>query len=95
MHNTGQPVGYQQITLTGTAAALTVPIKAQAMLVRVSTANARIRTDGTAPTATVGFPLVTTDTTPLWFEGRGNLTGAQLIAQTGSPVVDILYFATQ
>lgn len=85
----GVPLGYQQITLSG-ATLLTVPAGAKLALISVSTAAARYRDDGTAPTATVGFPLPITTTTP--FVYSGNLATVQFIAQTGSPILDICYY---
>jgi hypothetical protein len=59
-------------------------------VIRVSTANARWRDDGVAPTATAGMPLNTTDA-PLVYDG--DLTTLQLIAVTGSPVIDVCFYA--
>jgi hypothetical protein len=58
--------------------------------IRVSTANANWRDDGTAPTASVGMPMLSTD--PL-FEYAGALQNIQFIAQTGSPVLNVSYYS--
>lgn len=100
MHNQGQPVGYQSITLSTTAASgLTLPgdtLAANACLIRVETANARFRTDGTAATTgtTGGFGILTSDSTPLWIESKGALQNFSAISQTGAAVLQVMYFAT-
>ena len=85
------PKGFQQITLSGTASTLTVPAGAQVALIRVETANARWRDDGTAPTTTVGMPLNSTDTFQL--EYWGTLSAIEFIAVSGSPVLNVSYYA--
>lgn len=50
------PMGYQQLTISTTATALTVPTNAMAALVVVRTNSIRWRDDGTAPTDSVGMP---------------------------------------
>ena len=56
-----EPLGYQQITSLAASTALTVPARARAALIKCTAQSVRFRDDGTAPTATVGFPLDTTD----------------------------------
>ena len=85
------PLGYQQLTLTGTAQKLTVPTGATVAVIAVETANARWRDDGVAPTASVGVPMATTDS-PLQYSGT--LTALQFIAQTGSPILDCSFYRT-
>lgn len=82
------PLGYQQITLTGTAQTLTVPAGAAGAYFYVETAAARYRDDGTAPTTSSGMPIPINGT--LFYSG--NLSGIQFIAQTGSPVLNVLYY---
>ena len=53
-----KPKGYQQLTVSTTAVALTVPVGATRAVVKVIAQPVRYRNDGTAPTSTVGFPLV-------------------------------------
>lgn len=101
----GQPTGYAQITVGGTAILLSasVPrtdgpggtgdIKANYAILRVSGNHIRIRQDGTAPTASVGFPLLTTDTESFVLLGIGALKATQMIAETGSATVDVLFFS--
>ena len=54
---TGKPVGYQQLSVTNTAVALTIPLNANRALIVVEDAAVRWRDDGTDPTATVGVQL--------------------------------------
>lgn len=84
------PLGYQQLTLSSSAQALTVPAGATVAVFRVETANARWRDDGTLPTTSAGFPLLSTDTVP--FEYAGTLSALEFIAQSGSPVLDVTYY---
>lgn len=86
------PLGYQQLTLSGTASNLTVPAGATMAVMRVETANARWRDDGTAPTTSAGMPMDSTDTVP--FEYWGTLAAIQFIAQSGSPVLNVSYYST-
>ena len=53
----GDPVGYQQLTVTGTAVALTVPSNANSATIVVEDNGVRFRDDGTNPTAGIGMPL--------------------------------------
>lgn len=80
--------GYQQITATGTAQSLTVPSGATIAEICVETAAIRYRDDGTAPTATVGMPAAA----GTCFAYSGPLRAFQFIAQSGSPVVNALYY---
>jgi hypothetical protein len=59
-------------------------------IIRVTAANVYWRDDGTAPTATVGMPLLSTDTVP--FEYYGDPLAIQFIAVSGSPVLDVSYY---
>jgi hypothetical protein len=81
------PLGYQQITLSALSS-LTVPTGAQEALITVETAAVRYRDDGTAPTAAIGMPLAVGAT----LDYTGTLANIQFIAQTGTPVLDILYY---
>jgi len=64
--------GYLTLTVSSSAVSLadatpTIPENVQRCLIRCSGADVRIRDDGTAPTSSVGFPLVDGDT--IWFDG--------------------------
>lgn len=82
------PLGFQQLTATGTASTLTVPNGAIFAFITVEGANIRYRDDGTAPTATIGY-LVAAGQQLTY---SGTLATLQLISQSGSPVVDVLYY---
>ncbi|HZZ79290.1 MAG TPA: hypothetical protein VFE62_12280, partial [Gemmataceae bacterium] len=64
-----KPLGYQQLTLAGTAQALTVPDGTRYVTLRAEGADARWRDDGTDPTASIGMPLKATDTAPYLYIG--------------------------
>lgn len=84
-----KPLSYQQITSLASATTLTPPPRATAALVTVETAGVRWRDDGTAPTATIGMPLSAGQS----FTYYGNLSAIQFIAQSGSPTLDVSYYA--
>lgn len=91
-----RPLGYQQLTLTGTAQKLTLPTPPAGMLIGYvviqcegTTATARWRDDGTAPTSTVGMILSTGQE----LDYTGDPSMIQFIVGTGSPVLDISYYA--
>ena len=92
------PLGYCQFTVTSSAQSLaqlscTVPARAAYAAIAVETVGARMRDDGTAPTASVGFPLTpTSSTVPFYMGYQSNFSAMQFIAQSGSPVVDILFY---
>ncbi len=81
------PLGYQQITLTA-ATHLTVPTGATIAFITVETQNARYRDDGTAPTATVGQPLVTTQQLVY----SGSLSAIQFINVVAGAILDVSYY---
>lgn len=93
----GQPVvplGYCQVTLSSAAVGLSscsggIPAGATMAYLAVETANARYRDDGMAPTTTAGFPALSTAAPFLY---TGPLSKLQFIAQTGSPVLDVLFY---
>lgn len=68
--------------------ALSPPAGATSVLIQATTAAIRFRDDGVVPSATVGFPLAVS--TPIVY--AGNVRNLRLFAQTGSPVVDLLYY---
>lgn len=81
------PLGYQQITVSALST-LTIPTGAIFAYLTVETSPIRYRDDGTAPTSTVGYPVAVG--TQLYY--AGTLSAVQLIAQSGTPVVDVLYY---
>lgn len=95
------PVGFCQITLTGTATNLTIgcagsigggiPSGAQYITMAVESANARYRDDNTAPTTTVGGLIQAAYTGPPFWYG-GTLPNLQFIAVSGAPVLDVFFY---
>lgn len=95
------PLGFCQITSLGSAVALvtascasgTVPGGTTIAEVCVETAGIRYRDDGTSPTTSVGIPVVPSSTSPVCFAyAIKPLTAMQLIAISGSPVVNISFY---
>lgn len=91
-----RPLGYQQLTLTGTAQKLTLPTLPAGFLVGYvviqcegTTSSARWRDDGTAPTSSVGMILSTGQE----LDYSGDMTMIQFITSTGSPILDISFYA--
>lgn len=85
------PCGYQQITLTTSAATLTVPTgcNASAAQIKVETQAIRYRDDSVAPTASIGMPLAVGEPGILYEGNPGNI---QVFPQTSGAVVDVLYY---
>lgn len=87
------PAGYCQLTPLASATLLSscaigIPAGAEVALIVVSTANIRYRDDGTAPTASVGAPVLQGQN----ISYQGDLRKIQFIAQSGSPVLDIVFY---
>lgn len=92
----GTPLGYQQIT-PAAATGLTLPAPtpgsgiANSASVAVLCAEGqavRIRDDGTAPTATVGFYLAV----GVIFTYTGNLSALKAIQTTTGGILNVLYY---
>lgn len=89
-------MGYQQITSLSAATGLTVPPcspnglnqKPTFALIVAEGQNVRWRDDGTAPTATVGMPLVVG--VPLQYDG--SLDKIQFIEQVAGAKLNISYY---
>src|SRR5487761_194397 len=91
-----RPLGYQQLTLTSSAQHLTIPAPPAGMVVgyvviqcETTSAVARWRDDGTAPTATVGMSLNAGQE----LDYAGDPPMIQFIIGSGSPILDISYYA--
>lgn len=82
-------LGYQQITSLGSSTALTVPAGAMFALITPESQGVRWRDDGTAPTATVGYPLAAG--VELQY-AASSLTALRFIEQTASATLNIAYF---
>ena len=70
------------------ATKLPVPAGATRAVIAVGGAGVRYRDDSVAPTATVGLPLAQNEVITY----AGPLRSVQFIAQTGSPILDILFY---
>lgn len=89
--------GYQQITSLSSATGLTVPATDVTGLVgspvtayiRCETQGVRWRDDGTAPTASVGFPLSPGDV--LMYDG--DLKKIKFIEQAASSKINVVYYS--
>lgn len=88
-------LGEQYITAGTLASAtnLTVPTGATIAEICVETAGVRYRERGLVPTASIGMPAVATSTTPFCFQYAGPLTTVEFIAISGSPTMDVFYYA--
>jgi hypothetical protein len=94
-----RPLGYQQILAATLASAthLTLPASIPNGMVvgyvviqcDVASAAVRWRDDGTAPTTTVGMILSTGQE----LDYTGDPTMIQFIASTGSPILNVTYYA--
>ena len=93
-----RPLGYQQILAATLASAthLTPPTPPAGLLVGymviqcdVTSAGVRWRDDGTAPTSTVGMILNAGQE----LDYSGDATMIQFIASTGSPILNVSYYA--
>ena len=91
------PAGYAQITVTsgtvgglsGTAASLIIPSKANRILMVAETANIRWRDDGGPLSANVGMLLVT-NAVP--FEYTGTLSALQFLSTGASALLNVSYY---
>lgn len=93
-----KPLGFNKISLSGsTVYSLgsgltddTIPAGADVAILTVETANVRMRPDSVSPAADTGV-LLTAGATLYRFSG--GLSAMRLIAATGSPVVNIGFYA--
>lgn len=83
-------LGYQQITSLSAATGLTVPDGTSFCMVTPEAQAVRWRDDGTAPTATVGYPLAVGS--ELRYTA-GQLSTLKFIEQTTSAKINISYYA--
>jgi hypothetical protein len=84
-------MGYQQLTVSTTAVALTVPAGATRAVCQVVAQPIRYRMDGTAPTSLIGYPAVAT--TVIEVNGMDNIKAFRAIRSGGTDAtLEILYF---
>jgi hypothetical protein len=88
------PLGYSRITALGAPKGLAqgdlggIPAGSTLALVTAETQGVRWRDDGTAPTATVGFPLAAGSQ----LEYNGDLNRIRFIQQTAGATLHIAFF---
>ena len=82
-------LGYAQLTSLAASTALTVPAGAQGCFLQCESQNVRFRDDGTAPTASVGFLLKTTD---IPFEYTGDPRKLRFIEVAASAKINVIFF---
>lgn len=89
--NGGAPwtaLGFQKLTVSSTAVALTVPTGATWCVVKVETDAVRWRDDGTNPVAATGMPQAVGDT----FVYSGPLAALKFIRQTTDATLSVSYY---
>ncbi len=82
------PLGYQQITDVGAAAALTVPPGANVAVIVAEAQDVRWRDDGTPPTAAIGMALVK----GVELQYSGDLSRIQFIEAAAGAVLNVAYY---
>ena len=84
-------LGFQQLTVSNISVALTVPANSLYAYLNLDTNPIRLRMDGTAPTAAIGFAMAAGDI--LFLSGSQLLTAFRAIRQGGADgVLNIHYF---
>ena len=85
------PNGYQQLTVSSSAVAMTVPLNSNMADILVQDAGIRYRDDGTNPTSTVGTPLFQNQS--MQIIGASNLSAIKFIRSGASDaIVNINYY---
>lgn len=86
-----RPLGYQQITNLSAAVGLTVPPGTKLILIQPEGQAVRWRDDGTAPTATVGYPLTIGSELRYtgWARAHPNM---KIIEQVAGAKLNVLYY---
>lgn len=95
--NRGTTVGYQNLSISNTSVGLTVPSNADSAILRIESTSTvyavRLRSDGTAPTSSVGFPMLDGDV--IEFLTAEDLRRLRFIeANVGTHSVHVIYFKT-
>jgi hypothetical protein len=86
-----KPCGYEQITVSTTALALTIPAGASRAVLVVEDQPLRYRDDAVAPTASVGMLCVAT--TRFELESRESMIGFKAIRSGGTnSVLSVSYY---
>ncbi len=85
-----ETVGYESLTVSSTAVSpASIPATAIRAIITVEDDNVRFRTDGTAPTASVGHRLLVNDA--LVLESAADIAAFQVIRETTDAVLRITY----
>lgn len=89
-----QPLGYCQLTSVSSSTLVSscsggIPALTGWAVLCIDTAAIRWRDDGTAPTASVGMPVAAGQC----FYYSGTVAALRVIAQSGSPVVNISFYS--
>lgn len=87
-----KPLGYQQITALSSAQGLAVPAGTKLILIQPEAQAVRWRDDGTAPTATVGYPLAVGSELRYTCTPDGQ-AALKFIEQTASAKLNVTYYA--
>lgn len=83
-------LGYQQLTVSTTAVALTLPAGAQFAQVEAESAGIRWRDDGVNPTASVGMTLAAGES--IWYDA-GGLAAFRAIRSGGADaILNVSYY---
>lgn len=83
------PRGYEKLSVSSASVALAVDYTTRINFCLVKTsANVRIRDDGTAPTATDGFPISANET----FYYNGDPRKLRFIRESSDATVHVLYY---
>jgi hypothetical protein len=92
LYKSAGPDQYISAATLATATSLSPPASATIANICVEAAGVRYRADGTAPTSSVGTPVVATISAPACLQYAGPLSTIQFIAISGSPTLDISYY---
>ena len=85
--------GFQTLTVSSTAVALTVPATARLAVLTILADNIRYRDDGTNPTATVGMLVVAGSDIVVC--GGPSLGAFRMIRQTTDATVSVSYYGVR
>jgi hypothetical protein len=81
-------LGYQQIGSLAASTALTLPAGTGKVILRPAAQAVRFRSDGVAPTSSVGFPIPVGERFEL---ETSSLTAFRVIEQAASATLEVLY----
>jgi len=82
-------LGYQQLTSIDASSALTIPAGTAYCVFQCEAQAIRWRDDGTAPTASVGFPLAVAVN---YTYDAGQLSALRVISQVAGAKLNVVYY---